>query len=162
MAPTYSQRPKNLTKILAILQEDCTTESSRATGRPEMSLRNILVFGILRLSLNIDHDRLMELANNHITIRQMPGHGGVFDSVHRYALQTIKFNFPGLTFLFNNKALHGVAINYFVIPACFKLEIAQTSIQVVFDTLDPCLKRTGVTETLSLFGETVKYSIPES
>ena len=81
-----------LDKIFAILEEDCTTESSRETGRPGMSLWNILVLGVLRLSLNIDYDRLMELANNHITIRQMLGHGGIFNTDHRYALQTIKDN----------------------------------------------------------------------
>jgi len=81
-----------LDKIFAILEEDCTTESSRGTGRPGMSLWNILVLGILRLTLNIDYDRLMELANNHITIRQMLGHGGIFNADHRYALQTIKDN----------------------------------------------------------------------
>jgi IS5 family transposase len=75
-----------------LLEEDCTTESSRKTGRIGMPLWNILVLGVLRLSLNIDYDRLMELANNHITIRQMLGHGGIFDTDHRYALQTIKDN----------------------------------------------------------------------
>ncbi len=81
-----------LHKIFDILEEDCTTERSRETGRPGMSLWNIFVLGVLRLSLNIDYDRLMELANNHITIRQMLGHGGIFDADHRYALQTIKDN----------------------------------------------------------------------
>jgi len=81
-----------LNKIFVILEEHCTTESSQATGRPGMPLWNILVLGVLRLSLNIDYDRLMELANNHITIRQMLGHGGIFNADHRYALQTIKDN----------------------------------------------------------------------
>jgi len=83
---------KVLNKIFSILEEYCTTEKSRETGRPGMPLWNVFVLGVLRLCLNIDYDRLMELANNHITIRQMLGHGGIWDTDHRYALQTIKDN----------------------------------------------------------------------
>jgi hypothetical protein len=80
------------TKIFAIIEEECTTESSRETGRPGMDLWNVFVLGVLRLTLGIDYDRLQELANNHLTIRQMLGHSGFLDSDHHYALQTIKDN----------------------------------------------------------------------
>jgi hypothetical protein len=54
----------------------------------------ILVLGALRLSLNIDYDRLVELANHHDTIRQMMGHLGKVDNLEptEYTLQTVKDN----------------------------------------------------------------------
>ena len=81
-----------LGEIFAILEDECTTETSRTQGRPGMSLWNILVFAVLRLNLNSDYDRIQELANNHIIIRQMLGHGNIFEADFRYGLQTIKDN----------------------------------------------------------------------
>jgi len=53
----------------------------------------ILVLGVLRLGLNVDYDRIHELANEHKTIRQMLGHTGWADGEgDRYELQTIKDN----------------------------------------------------------------------
>jgi len=49
------------------------------TGRPGMEQWKILVLGIIRLGLNIDYDRVHELANQHKTIREMLGHSGWFD-----------------------------------------------------------------------------------
>ena len=51
----------------------------------------ILVLGIIRLGLNIDYDRVHELANQHKTIREMLGHSGWFDETV-YTLDTIKNN----------------------------------------------------------------------
>jgi hypothetical protein len=45
----------------------------------------------LRLNLNCDYDRVHDLANNHIKIRQMLGHGS-FGVQPDYGLQTIKDN----------------------------------------------------------------------
>ena len=58
-------------------------------GRPGMTQWTILVFGVLRLALNIDYDRLQELVNQHKTIRQMIGHSDWLDDA-RYELQTLK------------------------------------------------------------------------
>lgn len=66
------------------------------TGCPGMTLWSILVLGVLRLGLNCDYDRVMELANEHRTLRQMLGHGA-FDDDKRYGLQTIKDNVSKLT-----------------------------------------------------------------
>ncbi len=66
------------------------------TGRPGMPLWSILVLGALRLGLNCDYDRVMELANEHRTLRQMLGHGA-FDEDKRYGLQTIKDNVSKVT-----------------------------------------------------------------
>ena len=60
-------------------------------GRPGMTQWTILVFGVLRLALNIDYDRLQELVNQHKTIRQMIGHSDWLDDA-RYELQTLKDN----------------------------------------------------------------------
>lgn len=51
----------------------------------------ILVLGVLRLGLNIDYDRLQELANQHSTLRQMLGHSDWADESY-YELQTLKDN----------------------------------------------------------------------
>lgn len=47
--------------------------------------------GVLRLSLNCDYDRLHNLVNNHLTIRQILGHDRV-DDRKRYTLQNLKDN----------------------------------------------------------------------
>ena len=60
-------------------------------GRPGMALWKIFVMGSLRLNLNCDYDRLLELVNNHRTIRQMLGHGLTDDDL-TYRLQTLKDN----------------------------------------------------------------------
>jgi len=60
-------------------------------GRTGMDLWKILVLGTLRLSCNWDYDKLMEIANNHETLRLMLGHSRM-DNDFRYALQTLKDN----------------------------------------------------------------------
>ena len=60
-------------------------------GRPGMDQWSILVLGTLRLGLNADFDRIQELANQHITLRMMLGHG-LFDADKDYRLQTLKDN----------------------------------------------------------------------
>jgi len=60
-------------------------------GRSGMDLWKILVLGTLRLSCNWDYDKLLDIANNHRTLRLMLGHNAMdYDS--RYALQTLKDN----------------------------------------------------------------------
>jgi len=65
-------------------------------GRPGMELWQIFVMGSLRLNLNWDYDRLHEMVNSHITIREMLGHSG-FANNYKYSLQTIKDNVKLLT-----------------------------------------------------------------
>jgi hypothetical protein len=55
-----------------------------------MTLWSIFVCGVMRLDLNIDYDRLHDLANNHNTLRAMLGHG-LFDR-DAYHYQTLKDN----------------------------------------------------------------------
>ena len=83
-------------KVFAILEEHINPDTDNGTGRPGMDLWNILVFGVLRLNLNWDYDRLTEMANNHKTIRMMVGHG-TFTDDYEYKLQTLKDNVALLT-----------------------------------------------------------------
>jgi hypothetical protein len=84
-------------------------------GRPGMALWKIFVMGSLRLNLNCDYDRLMELVNNHKTIRQMLGHGFTDDEL-TYRLQTLKDNVQ----LFTPEILD--EINQVVVRAGLKLK----------------------------------------
>jgi IS5 family transposase len=60
-------------------------------GRSGMNLWRILVLGTLRLTCNWDFDKLQEIANNHIVLRQMLGHG-ILDFKQRYPRQTLNDN----------------------------------------------------------------------
>lgn len=64
--------------------------ANRNNGRPGMDLWKILVFGTLRLVINCDYDRLLELANEHGTLRKMLGHGPY--CTHTYHIQTLQDN----------------------------------------------------------------------
>ena len=82
--------------VLKQLGKVIIAEADPDTGRPGMTLRSVLVLGVLRLSLGCDYDRIMELANEHGTLRKMLGHG-LFDEDKRYGLQTIKDNVTKVT-----------------------------------------------------------------
>jgi IS5 family transposase len=90
--------------VFAILEEvlpqrpagDGSEPASPDTGRPGMAQWTILVLGTLRLGLNIDYDRLQQLANEHRTLRQILGHGTWADEAY-YELQTLKDNVALLT-----------------------------------------------------------------
>jgi transposase, IS5 family len=60
-------------------------------GRRGMDLWKILVLGTLRLSCNWNYDKLMDIANNHKTLRLMLGHSSILDEYY-YPLQTLKDN----------------------------------------------------------------------
>jgi hypothetical protein len=84
-------------RVFAILEE-IRPESVKGegladagTGRPGMEQWRIFVLGALRLCLNADYDRVLELANQHNTVRQMLGHGDWTDT-EQYKLQTLKDN----------------------------------------------------------------------
>lgn len=75
-------------KVFETLEETLDPSINTATGRPGMELWQIFVLATLKLGLNCDFDRLQELANAHITLRQMLGHSG-WENTTRYKLQTI-------------------------------------------------------------------------
>ena len=82
-------------KIFQLLEEEIAPKVDKCNGRPGMTLWSILVCGVVRLDLNIDYDRVHELANEHKTLREMLGHG-TFDR-ESYHYQTLKDNVGLLT-----------------------------------------------------------------
>ena len=83
-------------KVFEILEQKISPDTDNSTGRPGMELWKILVFGVFRINLDWDYDRLVEMANNHKTIRRMIGHG-TFTDDYEYKLQTVKDNVELLT-----------------------------------------------------------------
>jgi hypothetical protein len=82
---------------ICLLLKNIFSESQVAFGRVGMDIWSIFVLATLRVNLNWDYDRLREMANNHIQIRQMLGRGGILDDGYKYPLQTIKDNVHLLT-----------------------------------------------------------------
>jgi hypothetical protein len=80
--------------VFEILETIIPPEIDKNNGRPGMALWTILVMGVLRWYRYWDIDRLLEMVNNHKTIRQMLGHAN-FEYV--YKSQTIKDNVSLLT-----------------------------------------------------------------
>ena len=83
------------TKLFALLEQRIAPKVDKHNGRPGMALWTIFVCGVMRLDLNIDYDRLLELVNHHDTLREMLGHGD-FDKAP-YQFQTLKDNVSLLT-----------------------------------------------------------------
>lgn len=83
-------------KVFAILEKILGEEVNCEVGRPGMELWKIFVLGTLKLGMNCDYDRLLELANQHSTLRQMSGHSDWTDT-ETYALQTLIDNVSKLT-----------------------------------------------------------------
>src|SRR2546422_7135390 len=77
------------TTIFELLNRQIAPKVSKSNGRPGMALWTILVCGVIRLDLNCDYDRLHELVNQHITIREMLGHGA-FEDVYFYGDSFVK------------------------------------------------------------------------
>lgn len=82
--------PSLRAKLFQLLESELAPKIDKRIGRPGMTLWSIFVCGVIRLDLNTDYDRLHELVNQHITIRQMLGHG-LFDPTS-YHYQTLKDN----------------------------------------------------------------------
>jgi IS5 family transposase len=76
--------------LFALLEAELLPKIDKALGRPGMPLWNIFVCAVLRLDLNADYDRLHELVNQHVTLRQMLGHGPFNE--HQYSYQSLVDN----------------------------------------------------------------------
>jgi hypothetical protein len=88
---------KEVLNQICLLLKNIFSESQVAFGRAGMDIWSIFVLATLRVNLNWDYDRLREMANNHIQIRQMLCRGGILDDGYKYPLQTIKDNVHLLT-----------------------------------------------------------------
>jgi transposase, IS5 family len=90
--------PEIREEVFALLEKHIAPNVNKKNGRPGMALWKIFVLGVLRLDLNCDYDRLQNLANSHIEIRQMLGHTDLFDeNRYFYQMQTLKDNVSLLT-----------------------------------------------------------------
>ena len=83
-------------RIFTILLGLIPTEIQIDTGRNGMDLWKIFVLGTIRLICNWDYDKLQDIANNHVTLRRMLGHG-LFDMDARYPRQTLCDNIRWFT-----------------------------------------------------------------
>ena len=79
------------TKIFKILEKLIPSNVNSKNGRKGMDLWKILVLGMIRLGCDWDYDKLLDIANNHKTLRLMLGHGDFCDD-YEYKLQTLKDN----------------------------------------------------------------------
>ncbi len=78
-------------KVFTVLRGLIPEGVDQNNGRRGMDLWKILVLGTLRLCCNWDYDKLMDISNNHRTLRLMLGHSSIYDDYH-YPLQTLKDN----------------------------------------------------------------------
>ena len=83
--------PVSREAVLQAISESLADKIDFQNGRPGMDLWKILVLGTLRLCCNWDYDKLHDIANNHLILRQMLGHSQ-YDLENLYKLQTIKDN----------------------------------------------------------------------
>lgn len=83
--------PEVRAQVFEVLKEMVPVGVDMNNGRPGMDLWKILVLGAIRLNCNWDYDKLKEIADNHLTIRQMLGHPD-FSDTYRYPIQTIEDN----------------------------------------------------------------------
>lgn len=82
-------------EVFQILAGMIPATTSKDNGRPGMELWKILVLGCVRICCDLDYDKLHDLSNNHLTIREFLGHG-LFDN-SRYSLQRLKDNISMFT-----------------------------------------------------------------
>ena len=64
----------------------------KKTGRPGMDLWHILVLGVIRMGLDTNYDRLLDLSNNHKLIRKIMGVEKDFGQGLEFAYTTIREN----------------------------------------------------------------------
>jgi len=84
------------TKVFDLLEKLIPPNINPKNGREGMHLWKILVLGMTRLGCNWDYDKLLDIANNHKTLRLMLCHGGLSDE-YEYKLQTLKDNVSRFT-----------------------------------------------------------------
>ena len=78
------------------LLEDAILSEHPESGCRGMDLWQILVFGVVRLTLDVNYDRLHHIANYDSLVRQLLGQPA-FDMEFEFALSTLKDNVPLLS-----------------------------------------------------------------
>ena len=82
-------------EVFELLEKEIVS-SKKATGRPGMDLWQILVLGVIRMTLDVNYDRLHYIANYDSLSRQLLGQPA-FDMTLEFKLSTIKENIPLLS-----------------------------------------------------------------
>lgn len=82
-------------EIFELLEKEIISDR-KATGRPGMNLWQILVLGVVRMTLDVNYDRLHHIANYDSLVRQLLGQKA-FDMEMGFKLSTIKENIPLLS-----------------------------------------------------------------
>jgi hypothetical protein len=82
--------------ILKIIGDE-VSHGKKRTGRHGMNYWQILVLGTIRLGLNADFDRVEDMANHHILIRQIMGVEGIDGVGKKFSHQSIKDNLTYFT-----------------------------------------------------------------
>jgi transposase, IS5 family len=88
-------------KVFKILEKKIVPGINTRTGRPGMTLWEILVFGTVRLARNANYDQLQFDADYNSLIRKLVGISDFSDNKKNYPLQTLKDNIS----LFDEKIL---------------------------------------------------------
>ena len=87
--------PEVSEEVFAVLEESILSERPE-TGCRGMDLWQILVFGVVRLTLDVNYDRLHYIANFDSLVRQLLGQPA-YDMDFEFALSTLKDNVPLLS-----------------------------------------------------------------
>lgn len=82
-------------EVFEVLQS-IHADKKTAIGRPGMDLWQILVLGVVRLTLNCNYDRLHHIANFDSLVRQLLGQPA-FDQTFKISLTALKENIPLFT-----------------------------------------------------------------
>ncbi|MCY4459239.1 MAG: hypothetical protein OXC26_02385 [Albidovulum sp.] len=78
--------------LFELLDAHFRSETGRKAGRPDLEMWRILVLAVLKQGLGCDFDHVRELANQHMTLREMLGHGPSYLDDERYDRRFLKDN----------------------------------------------------------------------
>ena len=78
-------------RLFALLEEKLCQGVDLTKGRPGLELWKIVVMGVVKQGLGCDFDRLLELVNQHLTLRKFLGHATGWDETS-YEYQTVVDN----------------------------------------------------------------------
>jgi len=78
-------------EVFAIMEE-AILKGKKKTGRKGLDLWQILVLGVVRMTLDLNYERLLDLSNNHMLIRQIMGIRPICEEGKEFAYTTIADN----------------------------------------------------------------------